>query len=111
MTEEPDEAGEQPIACSLEARDLRARQGKLAELGRAGLLAADGGEGRHALRFRGDARMRTALEAIVAAEGECCPFLALSIGESGGELTLSIEAPEGGEEIADALAASFRAAG
>jgi hypothetical protein len=108
MTEEPERAEEPPIACSLGEGDLRARQFRLAELGRLSLLGGDGGEGRHTLRFRGDAGIRAELETIVAVERECCPFLALSIGGSGGELTLSIEAPEGGEEIADALAASFR---
>ena len=87
-----------------------ARQLRLAELGRLSLLGGDGGGGRHTLRFRADPWTRAALDAIVAAERECCPFLALSIGESGDELTLSIEAPEGGGEIADALAASFRGA-
>ena len=109
MTEEPRKAEEPPISCSLGESDLRTRQRSLAELGRVSLLGADGGEGRHTLRFRGDAGTRAALEAIVEAERECCPFLALSIAQSGGELTLSIEAPEGGEETADALAASFRA--
>jgi hypothetical protein len=111
MAEEPERAEEAPIACSLGEGDLRARRQRLAELGRASFLGADGGGGRHRLRFRGDPGTRAALEAIVMAEGECCPFLDMSIAESGGELTLSIEAPEGGEEIADALAASFRAGG
>jgi hypothetical protein len=111
MAEEPEMAGEAPIACSLSEGGLRARRQRLAELGRATLLGADGGGGRRRLRFRGDPGTRAALEAIAAAEEECCPFLELSIGESGGELTLSIEAPEGGVEIADALAASFRAEG
>jgi hypothetical protein len=107
MTAEPERGEESPIACNLGAGDLSARRLALAELGRASLLRADRADGRHELRFRGDAGTRAALEAIVAAEAECCPFLALSIVESGGELTLSIEAPEGGEEIADALAASI----
>jgi hypothetical protein len=36
--------------------------------------------------------------------------LALSVERAGGELTLSIEAPAGGEAIADELAAAFRGA-
>jgi hypothetical protein len=111
MAEEPERAEHAPIACSLGEGDLLARRQRLAELGRTSFLGADGGGGRHRLRFRGDPGTRAALEAIVVAEGECCPFLELSIGESGGEMTLSIEAAEGGEEIADALAASFRASG
>jgi hypothetical protein len=111
MAEEPERAEHAPIACGLGEGDLRARQQRLAELGRASFRGADGGRGRHRLRFRGDPGTRAALEAIVVAERECCPFLDLSIGESGGETTLSIEAPEGGEEIADALAEAFRAGG
>lgn len=109
MAEEPDRAEQPPIACSLGEGDLRARQQTLAELGRASFLGATGGGGRHRLRFRGDPGTRAALEAIVVAEGECCPFLDLSIGESGGKMTLSIEAPQGGEEIAEALAEAFKA--
>jgi hypothetical protein len=109
MADEPEKAEQPPIACGLGEGDLRDRQRSLAELGRASFLGADGGGGRHRLRFRGDPGTRAALEAIVAAERECCPFLDLSVGESGGELTLSIEAPEGGEEIADALAEGFKA--
>jgi hypothetical protein len=111
MAEEPEMVERAPIACSLGEGDLRARRRRLAQLGRASLLGADGGGGRHRLRFRVDPGTRAALEAIVAAEEECCPFLELSIDECGGELTLSIEAPEGGVEIADALAATFRAEG
>jgi hypothetical protein len=106
MSEEPQNEDHPPIACSLGEGDLRARQLRLAELGRASLLGADRREGRHTLRFRADAGTRAALETIVEAERECCPFLALSIAESG-ELTLTIDPPEDGEEIADALAASF----
>jgi hypothetical protein len=111
MAEDLERAEGAPIACSLGGGALRARRRTLAELGRASFLGAGGGGGRHTLRFRGDPGTRTALEAVVEAEAECCPFLALSICGSGGELTLCIEAPEGGEEMAEALAASLRGAG
>jgi hypothetical protein len=104
------ETNELPIACNLDAGALRSRLGTLAELG-AGLLGGEGGGGRHTLRFPDDPSTRAALEKAVAAEAECCPFLALSVDRADGELTLSIEAPAGGEAIADELAAAFQVAG
>ena len=100
-------ADELPIACSLDAGSLRARLRRLAELGERSLLGSQGGSGRHRLRFRNDPQTRAALDEAVAAETECCPFLALSVGRGAGELILSIEAPAGGEAIADELASAF----
>jgi hypothetical protein len=98
-----------PIACSLEATDLRLRLDLIAEVGAGSLLAHDVEDGRHALRFRGDVTTRDRLEKIVAAEAECCPFLDLVLAEHGGELVLTIAAPEEGASAADALAAAFTA--
>jgi hypothetical protein len=109
MTREA-ETNKTPIACSLDAGALQSRLRRLAELGARSLLGSKGGGGRHTLRFRDDPQTRSALDEAVAAERECCPFLALSVERAGGELTLSIEAPAGGETIADELAAAFRGA-
>jgi hypothetical protein len=101
-------ATELPIVCSLDAVALTERQRQLAAAGSA-LLAAEGGGRSHGLRFRRDSQTDAALEEIVRAESECCPFLGLSLDRADGELTLSIEAPEGGEETAEMLVAALRA--
>jgi hypothetical protein len=95
------------IACSLGADDLQRRLAAIAELGAGSLIAREADGGRHLLRFRADPETRRRLEAIAAAEVECCSFLELSLRQRGGELVLSIAAPRGGQPIADELAAAF----
>jgi hypothetical protein len=97
----------QPIACSLGTNQLGQRLDEIAVLGAEGLLGHDLRGGTHALRFRRDDRTRHQLEEIVAAEARCCPFLDLSISERDDDLVLAIAAPEGGEQLAEALALAF----
>lgn len=98
------------IACSLGASDLRQRLDEIAEVGAESLIERSADGARHLLRFRSDPETRRRLEAIVAAEAKCCSFLDLSLAEEGGELVLSISAPEDGQPIADELAAAFAGA-
>jgi hypothetical protein len=102
-------ARELPVVCSLEAADLEARLAEIADLGAEALLGGAMRDGRHLLRFRSTPGVRRRLEEIVAAEAECCAFLDLALGERGGELVLTIAAPEAGQPTADALAAAFEA--
>jgi len=104
MTEAP------PIACSLRAGDLQQRLAEIAVIGKESLAGRETEEGRHLLRFRSDAETRRRLEAILAAEAECCSFLDLTLEESGRELILSIASPEDGQTVADELAAAFAGA-
>ena len=96
-----------PIACSLGASDLRQRLDEIAEVGAASLIVRSTESGTHELRFRDDPTTRRRLEQIVAAEAECCAFLDLDLAERGGELILTLAAPEGGQPVADELAAAF----
>lgn len=95
-----------PIACSLSAADLSARLAEMKRLGQDSLLSVDG-DG--TLRFRPDSETRLRLEAIVAAEAECCPFLDLSLREEAGTLVLKIGAPEGAEPVVADLVDAFEA--
>jgi hypothetical protein len=108
VTEGAETPEELPMACSLDSGGLQDRLRRLAELGAASLLGSEGESGSRTLRFRDDPQTRAALDVAVRAEGECCPFLDLSVSRAGGELVLAIEAPAGGEAIADELAAAFR---
>jgi hypothetical protein len=99
-----------PIACSLDASDLQERLREIAEVGATSLIERSTEGDRHLLRFRSDAETRHRLEAIVAAEAKCCSFLDLALEERGGELILAVGAPEGGQPIADELAAAFAGA-
>jgi hypothetical protein len=98
---------DEPVACSLNASDMGQRLAEIAEVGSESLIGRSSDGGSHELRFRADAGTRRRLEAIVAAEAECCSFLGLSLSKRGDVLTLSIKAPEGAREVADGLAAAF----
>jgi hypothetical protein len=95
-----------PIVCSLGASDLRQRLDEIAEVGAESLIERTDGA-RHLLRFRSDPETRRRLEAIVAAEAKCCSFLDLSLEEQGGELVLTVSAPQDGQPVAEELAAAF----
>lgn len=99
-----------PIACSLGAGDLKQRLSEITAIGEESLIGHEDDEGRHLLRFRSDAATRRGLEETVAAEAECCSFLDLALEMRGGELVLSIAAPEDGQGVADELAAAFAGA-
>lgn len=96
-----------PVACSLGAGELEQRLAAIAEIGASSLLSRDIEGNAHLLRFRADATTRRRLEAIIAAEAECCSFLDLSLGEVGGELVLSIAAPRNAQALAEELAGAF----
>jgi len=96
-----------PIACSLNTGQLEQRLTEIAAVGAASLISRGSEGGRHLLRFRADATTRQRLEAIVAAEAECCSFLDLSLSEQAGELVLSISALRDAEEVAAGLATAF----
>ncbi len=93
-----------PIACSLTAAELPTRLAEIEALGRDALVCRQA-DGR--LRFRGDERTRERLEAIVAAESQCCSFLDFELRRDGTELVLSIGAPAEAAGVADALASAF----
>jgi hypothetical protein len=79
-------------------------------LGREGLLGSEREGGAIRLRFAGGEEIRSRLEAIVAAERCCCPFLDLAIFDGhadSGEVILAIGAPAEGQAVADEIAAAF----
>lgn len=102
---------ETPIACSLSAEELPARLAQMRAIGKDALLAVTP---QGTLRFRADETTRERLDAIIAAESQCCSFLRFELAEDGGELLLSVTAPEGAEPLArdlvDAFAADTKAA-
>ncbi|HMJ73265.1 MAG TPA: hypothetical protein VK471_07890 [Solirubrobacterales bacterium] len=98
---------QKPIACSLGANDLQRRLDEIAELSAVSLIARDTENGKHRLRFRSDPTTRRRLDEIVAAEAECCSFLDLELAERGGEVVLTLTAPDDGQVVADELAAAF----
>lgn len=93
-----------PIACSLTADELPKRLEEISAVGKDALLSVsvDG-----ALRFRADGTTRRRLEAIIAAESLCCPFLSFDLREYAGALFVTIDAADGGERLARDLVDAF----
>jgi hypothetical protein len=97
------------MACSLEAGELVQRLQRIARIGSRSWLGTDSDGRRHSLSFRDDQTTRSELEAVIAAERECCSFLELTLDQAGGELVLTIDAGVEGEPIAAGLAQAFAA--
>jgi hypothetical protein len=99
-------AEELPMACTLETTALEQRIATIRELGRE-CLGRSSERDRQLVRFRSAPTVRRRLEQLIEAEAECCSFLEMSIEEHGGELLLTIEAPEQGAPVAAGMAAAF----
>jgi hypothetical protein len=80
------------IACSLTAAQYRDRTDEIRR------FARDTLRDRHAIgggvRLTFDATARERLEAFVAAERECCPFLTMDLRTAGDGLVLEVTGPE-----------------
>jgi hypothetical protein len=96
-----------PIACTLSSTDRTARGQELRELGGDGLVDAVLEPGRAVLRFRPDAAIRERVEAIVAAESECCAFLDFGLEHGEDASVLTISAPNGGAEMVHELVSAL----
>ena len=100
-------AADLPIACSLTASQLPARLAEIAALGAAALIDADHEGDRAELRFTAGADVRRRVDAIVAAESQCCAFLDMCVTEAPGAIVLTIRAPEGAESVLAELVDAF----
>lgn len=102
---------EPPVVCSLGgAGDLQQRLAEIGEVGAESLLEHRREGAAHLLRFRSNASIRKRLEAIVAAEAECCAFLDLRLAEGCCQLEMRVAAPEAGQATAEGFAQAFVAA-
>jgi len=81
---------EVPPTCSLQGRELQERLDEIAVLGAENLLGQEVDGDRQRLRFRADPETRRRLEALVAAERECCRFLEFSLEADGKEIVLTV---------------------
>jgi hypothetical protein len=87
-----------PIACTLGDADLKTRLAELRALGEDGLVS-NVVNGRSAvLRFRPAPDIRRRVDAAVAAESECCPFLDFELEHGEDATVLTITAPDGAAE-------------
>jgi hypothetical protein len=80
------------------------RLAQMRSIGRDSLIGAEPGG---VLRFEASPETRRRLEAIVAAEARCCPFLGLDLAEEEGVLRLTVTAPDGAEPVVAGLVEAF----
>jgi hypothetical protein len=103
-----------PIACTLDPAQMRRRGEDIRAIGRRALAAVERGERQVTLRFRPAHETRERVEALVAAEAECCAFLDFTVAEEQGAILVTIVSPPAGEpvmhELADLFAAEAEAA-
>jgi hypothetical protein len=97
-----------PIACSLNATQLPKRLAEMSGLGRAALVDARTDSARAELRFAAGAGVRDRVEAVVAAESQCCAFLDMTITDEPDTIVLTIQAPEDAELVLAELVDAFR---
>src|SRR3954447_10893153 len=88
---------------------MSTRLADMAALGRAALVDVRTSPASAELRFAAGDGVRRRVEAIVAAESECCAFLTMRIGDGADVVVLSIEAPPGAELVLDEMVAAFQA--
>lgn len=99
---------ELPIACSLSAGDLTRRLAQIGELGRSALVDVRTDEFHATLRFAAGDGIRERVQAIAAAESQCCAFLHMSVSEEPDSVVLRIDAPDGAQLVLDELIEAFR---
>jgi hypothetical protein len=83
-----------PIACSLTAAGYRQRVADTGQVARDALLERRPIGGGARLSFEETADIRRRLEAFIAAESTCCPFLTMSLESNGDRLVLDVTGPE-----------------
>ena len=83
-----------PIACSLTAADYRQRVADAGQVARDALRERQPIDGGGRLTFEDTTDVRRRLEAFVAAESSCCPFLTMSLTSTAGRLVLDVTGPE-----------------
>jgi hypothetical protein len=97
---------DQPIACTLGARDAAARAAQLRALADRALTSREPTERGERLTFDAGAASEHELRDVIAAEAACCAFLQLDLHRAGGSLVLDIAGPAGARPVIAALFAS-----
>jgi len=95
------------VACTLTADDLSARREQWRRLVNRGAVAVRRNPTGLEVRFGGSEDTAAAVDALVAAERECCSFLAWAVARSTSEVVLAIAGPSGSEAIFDAWERDF----
>jgi hypothetical protein len=96
-----------PIACSLSGADYAARKNDIAAVARRALRSRERLDHGARLTFDGSDSTERELRELIAAEGECCPFLSFDLVREGEALKLVVTGPAEAQPI---IAELFEAA-
>jgi hypothetical protein len=90
-----------PLACSLSDPELRERAATLLSQFKSRVIAMEKLPGGYAFSIAGDKRSIVALAELIAAERECCRFLAfeLTAEPNMGPVTIRVTGPSGAKEL------------
>jgi hypothetical protein len=101
VTERPRDTGEtcETATCSLSPAGVRARQALIGRLLARGLQSLAPVAGGARAEFRGGAQIAAELEALVALEVECCPFLTLTVRASADRIKLEVTGPPPAQQL------------
>ena len=92
--------------CSLAAAELEERLRRFKQLTASALLESSPTPAGVRLRLRADAAVRRELDALIAAEAECCPFLSFRVDQDAAAIRLDIDGPPDARPLLDGLLAS-----
>ena len=84
---------DQPIACTLSAREYRGRADELAALAARALRSRERTAGGERLTFADGPEIEAELRAAIAAEASCCAFLRMELQRRDEGLVLDIAGP------------------
>jgi hypothetical protein len=101
----PERDSSPPLACSLGTGELRERGEEIEALFGAYATGSERTPGGVRISLSGDDAVAERVEALVAAERECCPFLRFDLAREGDRLVLDIEGPPEAREIAESFTA------
>jgi hypothetical protein len=92
-----------PLACSLTTGELRDREATLLGQFRSGVLEREELPDGYEFRIPGDASWIRLVAELIAAERECCPFLAFELAAqpNRGHLTVRVTGPAGTKEFVE----------
>ena len=92
--------------CSLAPADLQARLRRFEELARAALIDAERTRDGVRLQLRATDAVRREVDALIAAEAACCPFLDFAADERQSVMRLEVTGPRDAAPLLDGLFAS-----
>lgn len=94
-----------PIACSLTSAELREREATLLARFKSAVIETEELPDGYAFRVPGDSKWIAIIAKMIAAERECCPFMAFELVAQPdmGPVMLRVTGPAGGKQFVKAV--------